>query len=151
LFVGLSVGFIGIRIRVRTINVSNDQDEALLAFLESDVIKSGLRLASSAQPAIAPLSQIAFGLAKTIGERHRNVAVQDFDLGLDFGRVATGARLAVGSYLAVQVPQEHLVKWNWEDWVYHPDSGLVLLKSDHQFMLPYNYLIFAVYPYNEER
>src|SRR5216110_1207707 len=35
LFLGLSVGSIGLRLRVRTINVSNDQDEAFLSFLES--------------------------------------------------------------------------------------------------------------------
>lgn len=73
LFLGLSVGSIGVRLRCRTINVSNDQDEALLTFLESDTIKSGLRLAATAQPAIVPFSSVAFGLARAIGERHRNI------------------------------------------------------------------------------
>lgn len=54
LFLGLSVGSIGVRLHCWTINVSNNQDEALLALLESDVIKSGLRLATAAQPVIAP-------------------------------------------------------------------------------------------------
>jgi hypothetical protein len=33
------------------------------------------------------------------------VPVQDFYLGLDFSAIATRARLALGSYLAVQVPE----------------------------------------------
>lgn len=144
LFIGLSVGLVGLRLRVRTINVSNDQDEALLTCLESDAVKAGLHLAATAQPAIAPFSQIAFNLAKVIGERHRNVAVQDFDLGLDFGTSALGARLAVGSYLAVQMPQDHLTQWNWQDWFYHAGSGLVLLRGDNRRALPYNYLVFSI-------
>lgn len=149
LFLGLSVGSIGLRLRVRTINVSNDQDEAFLSFLESDSIKAGLRLAATAQPAIAPFSEIAFGLAKAIGERHRNIPVQDFDLGLDFGSSAMGARLAAGSYIAVQMPAEHLAQWNWQDWVYHAASGLVLLRGDNRLALPYNYLVFSISPYEE--
>lgn len=149
LFLGLSVGSIGLRMKVRTINVSNDQDEAFLSFLESDTIRAGLRLATTAQPAIVPFSEIAFGLAKTIGERHRNIPVQDFDLGLDFGSSATGARLATGSYLAVQMPGEHLAQWDWQDWIYHAASGLVLLRGDDRLALPYNYLVFSISPYEE--
>jgi hypothetical protein len=93
---------------------------------------------------------VAFGLARAIGERHRNIPVQDFDLGLDFSSLATGARLAIGSYLAVQMPQEHLSQWDWQDWFYHAGSGLVLLRGDARRMLPYNYLIFSIYPYQEE-
>ncbi len=37
-FVGLHVGNEGIRLRVRTINVKNDQDEAVLTLLESQVL-----------------------------------------------------------------------------------------------------------------
>ena len=48
---------------------------------------------------------MALGLAKTIGKRHRNVPVQDFDLGLDFSTIPLGARLAEGAYLAVQIPE----------------------------------------------
>lgn len=149
-YVGLSVGSIGVRLRVRTINVANDQDEAFLAFLESDTIKAGLRLATTAQPVIAPFSAIAFGLAKTIGERHRNVPVQDFDLGLDFGSSPTGARLAVGSYLAVQMPHDHLGEWEWQDWMYHAASGLVLLRGDNRLALPYNYFVFSIHRYEDD-
>src|SRR2546429_4943720 len=62
IFVGLSVGTEGVRLRCRTINVSNDRDEAFLKVLESNVFKVGLQLATTMQPAIAPLSELTYGL-----------------------------------------------------------------------------------------
>jgi len=148
LFVGLSVGTVGIRLRGRTINVSNVQDEALLSFLESDLFKGGLHLATTAQPAIAPFSHMALGLAKAVAARHRNISVQDFDLGLDFSRIATGGRLAEGSYVAVQIPERDRLEWSWQEWMYHHDSGQIV-ATDHQVALPYNYLVFSISCYNE--
>ena len=58
IFIGLHVGGEGLSFRCRTINVSNDQDEALLDFLESDVFKAGLKLVNTAQPVIAPFSEL---------------------------------------------------------------------------------------------
>ncbi len=147
IFIGLNVGGEGMSFRCRTINVSNDEDEAFLSFLESDIFKAGLKLASTAQPVIAPFSVLAFGLTKSIATRHRNVAVQDFDLGLDFSTIPMGARLAEGSYLAVQIPENQKVIWNWNDWVYHPNIAQVVKRSEpHQF-IPYNYLIFSITRY----
>ena len=54
IFIGLNVGTEGVAFRCYTVNVANEEDERLLGFLESDVFKSGLRLATTAQPAIAP-------------------------------------------------------------------------------------------------
>ena len=89
--------------------MSNDADEKFLDFLESDVFKSGLKLATAAQPAVAPLSGLALGLTKTIAGRNRNVAVQDFHLGLDFtqirfdGNIIRKARTPAG-FLALWTP-----------------------------------------------
>ena len=102
IFIGLNVGDEGLSFRCRTINVSNDQDEAFLDFLESDVFKAGLKPVNTAQPVIAPFSELGLGIAKTIAKRNRNVSVQDFDLGLDFSTLSMNGRLAEGSYLAVQ-------------------------------------------------
>ena len=54
IFIGLNVGTEGVAFRCYTVNVANEEDERLLGFLESDTFKSGLRLATTAQPAIAP-------------------------------------------------------------------------------------------------
>src|SRR2546428_14070687 len=62
IFVGLNVGDEGIRLRVRTINVKNGQDEAILKILDSDAFKNGLHLITMAQPALVPLSELALGL-----------------------------------------------------------------------------------------
>src|SRR6266571_4023974 len=66
IFTGLNAGHEGMTLKCRTINVSNDEDEAFLSFLESDVFKAGLQLVTTAQPVIAPFSEMALGIAKTI-------------------------------------------------------------------------------------
>ncbi|HKI31665.1 MAG TPA: hypothetical protein VKA46_07340 [Gemmataceae bacterium] len=150
IFLGLNVGAEGLAFRCRTINVHNEQDEALLRALESDVFRDGLRLATAAQPALGPLSKLALGLTRAIAGRHRNVPVQEFYLGLDFGSTATGARLAEGSYLAVQIPDAVQTVWSWEEWVYHPGKGQVVSRKDAAQTIPYNYLLFSVSRFTEE-
>lgn len=147
-FVGLQVGNEGIRLRVRTINVKNDQDEALLTLLESDGFKNGLHLITTVQPALVPLSELAHGLTRMLLTRHENISVQDIDLGLDFSTLFMRPHLAEGSYLAVQIPESLAPVWDWEEWVYHPTSGLVVKRDDHQQMIPYNYLVFSISRYN---
>ncbi len=147
IFVGLHIGGEGMIFRCRTINVQNDQDEAFLDFLESDVFKAGLKLATIAQPVIAPFSEMALGLARAIAKRHRNVSVQDFDLGLDFSTMPMGARLAEGAYLAVQIPESFQPIWDWNEWVYHPASGQVVNRANPRQLIPYNYLIFSISRY----
>jgi hypothetical protein len=149
IFIGLKVGNEGLRLKCRTINVKNDQDEALLDMLESDVFKSGLHLINSLQPALAPLSELSLGIARTIATRNRNVSVQDFDLGLDFSAMPMGARLAQGAYLAIQVPESEEVVWEWDEWVYRPLSGQLVKRADHQQTIPYNYLVFSISRYEE--
>jgi hypothetical protein len=149
IFVGLNVGTEGVRFKCFTVNVKNDDDEELLGFLESDVFQTGLKLASTAQPAIAPLSSLAVGLTKTIATHNRNVPVQDFYMGLDFSDTATRATLAEGSYIAVQIPETFRTVWDWRDWVYHPTSGQVVHRADPTKLIPYNYLIFGISRYAE--
>jgi len=36
-------------------------------------------------------------------------------MGLDFSHIATRARLAEGSYLAVQIPETIQTVWNWTE------------------------------------
>jgi len=146
-FVGLNVGTEGVAFKCYTVNVGNEADEAFLGFLESDAFKAGLRLASAAQPVIAPFSEMAFGLTRTIAARNRNVPVQDFFMGLDFSPIATRARLAEGSYLAVQIPETVHTVWDWNEWVYNPANGRVVNKDDPSQLIPYNYVVFGVSRY----
>jgi hypothetical protein len=146
-FVGLGVGTEGVALRFHTVNVKNDADEGFLDFLEGDVFKNGLKLATTAQPAIAPLSGMALALTKSIAQRNRNVSVQDCYLGLDFASTAMGARLAEGDYIAVQIPEKLQRVWYWDDWVYEPRSGLIVSRSDPNALIPYNYVVFGVSRY----
>jgi hypothetical protein len=149
IFRGLNVGTEGVAFKCFTVNVKNDDDESFLAALDSDVFKAGLKLATTLQPAIAPLSGMAIGLTKSIAARHRNVPVQDFYLGLDFTNIPMGARLAEGAYLAVQIPETMHSVWDWDEWVYHPGKGQVVSKDDPTKLIPYNYIVFGVTRYNE--
>jgi hypothetical protein len=144
IFVGLRVGSEGVAFKCFTVNVKNEDDEALLSFLDSDVFKAGLRLASTLQPAVAPLSGMAYGLTKNIAARNRNVPVQDFFLGLDFSDIGTRGRLAEGSYVVVQVPDTLAAVWDWRDWTYNPANGHIVRRGSTDQHVPYNYLVLGV-------
>lgn len=147
IFVGLNVGSEGVNFKCYTVNVKNDGDEAFLNILESDVFKEGLKLAKTVQPAIGLLSQLALGVTKSIAGRNRNVPVQDFYMGLDFSNIVMGARLAEGSYLAVQIPETMQTVWDWSQWVYNPNSGQVVDMATQTQLIPYNYVVVSVSRY----
>jgi hypothetical protein len=148
LFVGLNVGGEGVAFKGFTVNVQNSDDEAFLGFLESDTFRQGLRLATTVQPAIGLFSETALALTRSIATRNRNVAVQDFYLGLDFSSIASRARLAEGSYLAVQIPETLQTVWRWDEWVYDRAVGRVVNKEDPTKLVPYNYLVLGVSRYD---
>jgi hypothetical protein len=143
-FVGLTVGSEGLAFRGRTVNIKNESDESMLAFLESDTFRSGLRLMSTAQPAVIPFSEMALGLTTGLLKRNRNVPVQDFFMGLDFSRVQTGARLAQGSYIIVQIPDRLQRIWDWGEWRYDPGTGALVSAADKSRLIPYNYLVLGL-------
>ena len=148
LFVGLNVGGEGVAFKGFTVNVQNSDDEAFLGFLESDTFRQGLRLATTVQPAIGLFSETALALTRSIANRNRNVPVQDFYLGLDFSPIATRARLAEGSYLAVQLPETLQTVWRWDEWVYDRAVGRVVNKEDPTRLVPYNYVVLGVSRYD---
>jgi hypothetical protein len=146
IFQGLHVGSEGTLLRCFTVNVQNDQDDKILSALDSDVFKKGLKLATVAQPALAPFSEIAIGMTRAVASRHRNVAVQNIQMGLDFGGPLLGARLAQGDYIAVQVPIEVQTAWDWSDYAFNPRTGEIARTDDKQ-PIPYNYIAFGVSAY----
>ena len=141
IFIGLNVGTIGAVFQVFTVNVKNNDDEALLKFLDSPTFQGGLNLLSTAQPVIKPFTEMALGVTRMLASRNRNVVVQDFYMGLDFSDTTFGVRLSVGSYIAVQVPSENTI--NWSDWIFSPQTGNIVRKQD-QSSLPYNYVVFRI-------
>lgn len=148
IFVGLNVGHNGIAFHCSTVNIGNTEDDNLLGFLDSNVLKQGLKLATKAQPALAPLTEMATGIYDAFKNRHHNVEVQDVRMGLDFSYNATGARLAEGSYIAVQIPPG--IHWEWSEWVFNRRSGQVVKQTGKNELIPYNYLIFSIRRYKEE-
>jgi hypothetical protein len=79
-----------------------------------------------------------------IRARNKNISVQDFCLGLDFSNITTRARLAEGSYVAIQVPGEEAAEWNWDNWTLNPSTGRLCHKREAGQMIPYNYVILGV-------
>lgn len=146
IFIGLHVGDQSAIFRCYTVNVQNDQDETLLASFDSEVFKMGLKLARVAQPALAPLAEIAVGLTKAVASRHKNVPVQNIQMGLDFGGTQLGARLAQGDYIAVQVPFEALRDWDWSEYRLNSRVGEIV-RVDDGAAIPYNYFAFGVSAY----
>lgn len=149
IFLGLGVGTVGVAFRCYTVNVKNEQDEKFLSVLESTVFKKGLQLAAVAQPALGPLSELAVGITKGIAARNRNIPVQEFYMGLDFGGARMGARLAQGDYIAVQIPMDLQKVWSWDDWEYDAESGQILNVEDGA-NIPFNYIVFGVTKYDGE-
>lgn len=148
IFVGLKVGAQGVNFDCLTINVKNNADEKFIGFLDSDVFRSGLKLATTAQPAIAPFSAMAVALTRSIAQRNKNQVVQRFSLGLDFSDNATRARLAIGSYIAVQVPSSSLANWDWTMWKYNRANGQIV--DNNAELIPFNYVVFSVSQYIED-
>jgi hypothetical protein len=146
-FVGLKVGAEGLFLQCATVNVLNEGDEALLRFLEGDAFQGGLQLLTTAQPALAPFAALTVGLTETIAKRNRNVAVQKVELGLDFSGIGTRAKLAEGSYIAVQTPQTSTSVWSWEDWRFDPVSGYIVDAEQPDLPIPYNYFVVSISRY----
>lgn len=139
IFFNLSVGRRGANFEVGTVNVKNERDERVLAFMDSGPFNNGLELLTTAQPAIAPLTAAAQGIVKFLLNRRKNVPVQKFFLGLDTDVAPSGARLREGSYIAVQAPE-----LDWNEWRYNIGRGIVEAKNSPGTDLPFNYLIFRV-------
>lgn len=145
-FLGLGVGPEGVSFKCFTVNVKNEEDEKFLSVLDSRVFKQGLLLATIAQPALGPLSELAVGLTKYIAMRHRNVPVQSFQMGLDFAGTRMGARLAQGDYIAVQIPMDLRRIWRWSEWEYDAESGQIVNPDDGTY-IPFNYIVFGITKY----
>lgn len=141
-FIGLNVGSQGVGFRCYTVNVKNEDDEKILGILDSDVFKNGLKLAESINPVIPVVSGFATGLTKMIASRNRNIPVQEFYMGLNFTGIQTRARLAQGSYIAVQVPSAE--QWDWSKWVFDPRSEQIVSTNPQGNAIPYNYIVFSV-------
>jgi hypothetical protein len=141
-FVGLKVGDEGVSFKCFTVNVKNEGDQKVLAFLGSDVFKKGLQLVNSINPVVPIVSGFATGIVDAFAHRNDNVPVQDFYMGLDFSSVQTRAQLREGSYIAVQVPDA--VAWDWSQWVFKSANGQIVSKGTPSTGVPFNYVVFSV-------
>lgn len=142
IFVGLTVGPQGVGFECATVNVKSKGDEQILACLGSSSLNTGLQLLTAAQPLLKPFTEMTLGVAKALCTRSSNAAVQDFYLGLDFDEAGGGARLRLGSYVAMQVPDDNTINWN--EWVYDLEQQAIVGKDDPTLRPYYNHIIFRI-------
>ncbi|MBV9379126.1 MAG: hypothetical protein JO242_00450 [Streptosporangiaceae bacterium] len=145
-FTGIPVGPEGMQMQLNTINVCNKEDEKLLKLLNSDAFKGGLQLLAAAQPAVAPLSALAVGLAEITLQRNQNQGVQQMNIGLDFSANATRPRLAEGSYIVLQQANRGNPS-SWDDLTYDPANGHIVSRREPGQSVPCNYIIISVSRY----
>lgn len=145
IFNGLNVGSNGVAFRVLTVNVENSNTRNFLNFLDSDVAKQGLGFVAGLNPVAPMLSGFVVGVTKMVASSKHNVAVQSAELGLDFTPGGTGARLAQGSYVLVQVPTMATI--DWTQWVYLRNEGVIRSRIAPHGDIPYNYIVFRVTRY----
>lgn len=142
IFSNLNISADGVSFKAAIINVSNDADEAILNILDNKESKAGLSLLTTAQPALAPFTEMALGVSKMILTRNKNKLVQEVYLGLDNDTTAAfGARLSAGNYIVVQAPD---ISFLWSDWEYDSTNARLVSKKDHKSLPPYNYFVFRV-------
>jgi len=144
IYVGLQVPPSGLAFRCLTVNIRNEEDQIIVDVLSSSAVQAGLKLLATVQPAIGLLSKMAEGFTRALASRNKNVPVQQVHLGLDFSALATGARLAEGSYLVVQVPDRDRLVWDWGDWEFSRATGRVARRGSPTELIPYNSLIFGI-------
>jgi hypothetical protein len=135
------------------VNVSNSTDEEFVKIFNSDTMTAGLNLLTTAQPALGPLTTLARGLCVSLASHNKNVPVQEVKLGLDFENGATGARLAVGSYVVAQTERPDDIVWS--EWAFDAEIGAVmrhpqfLAQGEEPYPLPHNAFVFRVSRYTE--
>ncbi|WGQ10791.1 hypothetical protein QG516_03875 [Pedobacter gandavensis] len=139
--VGLQIGTEGVEFKCTTTNVKNENDENLLAILDSDVASEGLKLLSTVNPVIPIVSNLISGIGKQFLTRNENKKVQEFIVGLDFSSSSTRAKLSQGSYIVAQTGDD---PFNWSDWKISSNNGTIVSKATPSVKLPYNYLIFTI-------
>ena len=144
LFLGLTVGANGISFEGRTINVSSSGDETVLSTLDSPAFQSGLKLLTTTQPALKPLSSLAEAVVKNVLKRNFNKQVHSFDLGLDFSENVSSARLQLGTYIVVQSNLGG--DWGWSSFVWNADAQ-VLQAKDPASSVDFNYMAFGISDY----
>lgn len=140
IFTGLTVPADGLSFKARTITIRSSGDDTIINVLQSTAFKDGLKLLGHIQPALPQLVGLAGGITDNLLKRRWNQQVQCFDLGLDFGRSRTSARLRLGSYVVVQVADVSL--WNWGNWFFDPSSMNIV--DGNGTIAPHNIIIFAV-------
>ena len=140
IFVGLAVSAEGIALTGRTINVANMDDKGILAFLDQPIFKRGLEMINVVNPALPVVTSMVLSISELLLKRHENIAVQSFDLGLDFSDVPSRAHLREGSYIIVQAPDEG---WDWSEWKFTRSTGKLTNKQTKK-SIPYNYLVIGV-------
>ena len=135
LFNSLKVPPGGIGIEFRAVFLKNEKAHSFLDFLNSAPMTAGLSLAASANPAVAPFTQLARGLVSYIYQRRDGMVVHSGYVGLDFSG-SLGAKIRNGTYVVAQIQGLDI---DWTGWTV--SSGEINRNGER---FPYNYYLIRV-------
>lgn len=141
IFVGLEVGSEGVDLKGQTINIKNIEDKTLFNIIKGTVFGRGMRLLNSVASSFQPLCEVVEGITADLSKRYDGQNVQSFEIGLDFTKVQSHAKLREGTYIIVQIPPSH-PKLNWDNWEFA--SGGIVKKGGKLEPLPYNCIVLGV-------
>ena len=137
LFNGLMVPPAGIGIEFRVVFVKNEKAHGYLDFLNSAPMTSGLSLVTTANPAIAPFTEIVKGLVSYVTKRHDGAVIHTGYIGLDFTGTV-GAKIRSGTYVIAQIPGLDI---DWSKWTI---SNGEISSADAKTPFPFNYYLIRV-------
>jgi hypothetical protein len=148
LFSGIEIGPDGLTIAMFTVNVHSQGDAQLLQALQSDVFQKGLDLVASVGPVVGLLSVTLASLAQHIAGNSENRPVQQGLLALDLDRtLVDSAKLRLGTYVLAQAPaQVDGRPWSWNEYVYDRARNAIVYASDHNSLIPFNYVAVGIQP-----
>lgn len=145
IFVGLSLKKDPLVLECEIVNVKNDDDERLLSFINSTTFNDGMKLLNQTNPVMPIISNYAIGITKMLATRNSNVFIPAPKLGLYFSTIPTQIKLAIGSYIAVQMPNPG--DFDWTKWKFNKNTGTIQSTEGPKMDIPFNYFVFSVNKY----
>lgn len=138
LFSGLVADEEGLTLGCLTVKIGDPEDTIFLKHLETEAFQAGLEALDTDHPALRLFAETTYAIARRFGKSQRNVPVQKFLIEIP--------RVAVGHYVAVQIPEREINNWTWNEWVFDTTNRIIVNKIDPEERFPYNYLVFKITP-----
>jgi len=129
-----------LQMTVITINLADRLEKRISEVLEGEVMKGGLDLLSTANPAFSMVRELVEGTTKMFLERHRNIVVHKVPIGLLINAKEADPKLREGSYALMQAASDW---FNLEDFCWNTERYRIEHKKSKE-QLPCNHIVFSI-------